>query len=107
MRAPDTVSRIPVFKTGAFNHSAISPRGYYSFTTVPNFTWGIPPDIPLCLQLTTPHQPSGHIGFQDLRPGNQSNFIDRAGNWHAALIGIFHLILHSRYTKVYQYLFAI
>jgi len=26
-------------------------------------------------------------------PGNQSNFIDRAGNWHAALIGIFHLIL--------------
>jgi hypothetical protein len=25
IRTPDTVSRIPVFKTGAFNHSAISP----------------------------------------------------------------------------------
>ena len=33
IRTPDTVSRIPVFKTGAFNHSAISPRllqFYYS-----------------------------------------------------------------------------
>ena len=26
IRTPDTVSRIPVFKTGAFNLSAISPR---------------------------------------------------------------------------------
>jgi hypothetical protein len=33
IRTPDTVSRIPVFKTGAFNRSAISPRllqFYYS-----------------------------------------------------------------------------
>jgi hypothetical protein len=32
------------------------------------------------------------------------NFIDRAGNWHAALIGIFHLILLPdilKYINVY------
>jgi hypothetical protein len=33
IRTPDTVSRIPVFKTGAINRSATSPT-YSSFTTV-------------------------------------------------------------------------
>src|ERR1035438_4712352 len=39
IRTPGTVSRTPVFKTGAFNHSATSPS-YYSFTTVPDFLRG-------------------------------------------------------------------
>jgi hypothetical protein len=30
---------------------------------------------------------------KNIRSGNQSGLIDRSGNWHAALIGIFHPIL--------------
>ena len=37
IRTPDTVSRIPVFKTGAFNHSATSP--IICFNMLPKF-WG-------------------------------------------------------------------
>ena len=33
IRTPDTLSGMPVFKTGAINHSATSPA-HYSFTTI-------------------------------------------------------------------------
>jgi len=59
-----------------------------------------PAQVPFRLRLNLSRQPRGHAlhwrlgktraptrsrGLEDLRPGNQSNFIDRAGNWHAAL----------------------
>jgi hypothetical protein len=36
IRTPDTLSGMPVFKTGAINRSATSPD-YYSFTMGPRF----------------------------------------------------------------------
>ena len=50
IRTPDTVSRIPVFKTGAFNRSAISPLllqfyyGWESSSTVPAQSYLFPID---------------------------------------------------------------
>jgi hypothetical protein len=62
IRTPGTVSRTPVFKTGAFNHSATSPR-YYSFTTVPNSFEGARRTSPMT---SIDYAPPifGYMGFQ-------------------------------------------
>ena len=63
IRTPDTLSGMPVFKTGAINHSATSPI-YYGFTTVRNFDEAAA-EVMSLFSISCGPFPFKYSGFQD------------------------------------------